>query len=166
MQASIICNRCNNVVLYDTDWNSSHICCPFCRNAIALSPASVNFQGEAAAPQTVNNFTQNRQSMPYQVPTNNQPGFNAQSNQYVSGQPAGEDHQQYSNNGEYNEYVENSSPNPVYWLLLLLGYGCYIFAVIDCCGMFFHYDITGVPWSPIVASVVGGILHKIAGAED
>jgi hypothetical protein len=40
---------------------------------------------------------------------------------------------------------------------IVLAYLCYAFAVIDFCGMFLEYDITGVPWSPIVAGVIGSV---------
>lgn len=38
-----------------------------------------------------------------------------------------------------------------------IGYLCYAFGVIDFAGMFLGYDLTGVPWSPIVAGVIGSI---------
>jgi hypothetical protein len=49
------------------------------------------------------------------------------------------------------------SPN----LLTVLGYLCYAFAVIDFAGMFFGYDLTGVSWSPIVATATGFILNTL-----
>ena len=39
--------------------------------------------------------------------------------------------------------------------LIILGYLCYAFGVIDFAGMFFKYDLTGVSWSPILAGVIG-----------
>ena len=39
-----------------------------------------------------------------------------------------------------------------------LGAICYLFALIDFAGMFLGYDITGVPWSPIVAGFIGQVL--------
>jgi len=39
--------------------------------------------------------------------------------------------------------------------LIILGYLCYAFGIIDFAGMFFGYDLTGVSWSPIVAGVAG-----------
>ncbi len=50
-------------------------------------------------------------------------------------------------------------------MLKLLGFGCYGFALVDFAGMFFGYDLTGVSWSPIVASVLGGVLASI-GRDD
>lgn len=46
--------------------------------------------------------------------------------------------------------------------LKILGYLCYLFAIIDFCGMFFNYDLTGVVWSPIVAGIIGSVLIGIA----
>ena len=57
-------------------------------------------------------------------------------------------------------------------VLLVLGFICYAFGLVDFCGMFFHYDITGVPWSPIVAGLVGsgfvsaGRKNKVAAVQD
>ena len=42
--------------------------------------------------------------------------------------------------------------------LTVLGYMCYVFAVIDFCGMFGGYDLTGTPISPVIAGVIGSIL--------
>ena len=39
--------------------------------------------------------------------------------------------------------------------LIVLAYLCWAFGVIDFCGMFFGYDLTGVSWSPVVAGVIG-----------
>jgi hypothetical protein len=39
--------------------------------------------------------------------------------------------------------------------LIVLGYICWGFALIDFCGMFFDYDLTGVSWSPLVAGAIG-----------
>ena len=46
----------------------------------------------------------------------------------------------------------------------ILGLLCCAFAIIDFAGMFFGYDLTGVPWSPIVAGAIGQLL--MSAAED
>jgi len=48
----------------------------------------------------------------------------------------------------------------------VMGILCSVFAVIDFAGMYLHYDITGVSWSPAVAAVVGMVLIKSAGSGD
>lgn len=52
----------------------------------------------------------------------------------------------------------------------LAGWGCYVFAIIDFCGMFFGYDLTGVFWSPILAGLIGYLLsdflvNKLSGVK-
>jgi DNA-directed RNA polymerase subunit RPC12/RpoP len=47
-------------------------------------------------------------------------------------------------------------------MLLILGYLCQLFAVIDFAGMFFGYDLTGVPWSPLVASGIAWVFFQLA----
>ena len=46
-------------------------------------------------------------------------------------------------------------------MLTVLGVFCYIFAVIDFCGMFGGYDLTGTPVSPVIAGLIGSALIKI-----
>ena len=50
-------------------------------------------------------------------------------------------------------------------VLLVIGILCIIFGVIDFAGMFFHYDITGVSWSPMVAGFIGMIFLNLAGTK-
>jgi len=45
-------------------------------------------------------------------------------------------------------------------ILAILGFLCIVFGIIDFLGMFFHYDLTGLSYTPIIASVVGGVLIK------
>ena len=52
------------------------------------------------------------------------------------------------------------------FLCIFLGVLFEIFAVVDFLGMFFHYDITGVRWSPLVAGGIGGWLIKVGGSAD
>ena len=146
MLKSFICPFCRNIVNYDTDWNTPAIICPFCQKA-SMPPPDI----PAGAP--INNNT----PPPEQI--DNQSQY-ANGNEYANGEYA-------ENNGDYEEYAPaDNSGDALYILLVLLGYGCYIFAVIDFCGMFFGYDLTGVPWSPIVAGIIGGVLHKVAGHES
>ncbi len=49
--------------------------------------------------------------------------------------------------------------------MVMLGYLAYLFAAIDFMGMFFGYDLTGVPWSPIVAGIIGQALISAGGGE-
>ena len=68
-----------------------------------------------------------------------------------------------------NACYQNSTGNPVnviMILLLVIGYGLWIFSVIDFCGMFFDYDLTGFRWSPLVLSVIGSIFVNLAGRTD
>ena len=37
----------------------------------------------------------------------------------------------------------------------IIAYIFYFIALVDFCGMFFHYDLTGVRWSPVAFSAVG-----------
>ena len=48
---------------------------------------------------------------------------------------------------------------------VVIGSLCVVFSLIDFAGMYFHYDITGVPWSPLVAGGVGGVFLKMAGVK-
>lgn len=50
-------------------------------------------------------------------------------------------------------------------LFSVLGFLCETFAVIDFLGMFFGYDLTGVPWSPLVAGGVGWLFFQLAAAS-
>jgi hypothetical protein len=45
-------------------------------------------------------------------------------------------------------------------ILGILGFLCIVFGIIDFLGMFFHYNLTGVSYSPIIASIVGSVLIK------
>ncbi len=47
-------------------------------------------------------------------------------------------------------------------VLLILSWIFYLIAVVDFCGMFFKYDFTGVPWSPIVFGAIGGLFEYIS----
>ena len=69
--------------------------------------------------------------------------------------------QQYGNMPQ-----NNNSSNGAGCFFTWLGYGCYIFGVIDFCGMFFNYDLTGVFWSPIAASILGTLFLNIAKKYD
>jgi hypothetical protein len=57
-------------------------------------------------------------------------------------------------------YQEESQPEKNTGLIVL-AYICWIFGVIDFCGMFFDYDITGVSWSPIVAGIIGQVFYSM-----
>jgi hypothetical protein len=50
-------------------------------------------------------------------------------------------------------------------ILMTLSVLCEIFAVIDFAGMFLGYDLTGVPWSPLVAGGLGWLFHQLARAS-
>jgi hypothetical protein len=50
-------------------------------------------------------------------------------------------------------------------ILVVLGLICYAFGAVDFMGMFFHYDITGVSWSPIIAGIVGSIFFSVANTK-
>jgi uncharacterized protein YbaR (Trm112 family) len=66
-------------------------------------------------------------------------------------------------------YQSNDNDSPLGAIRLLLnlaGYGLLIFAVIDFCGMFFDYDLTGVRWSPLVCSVIGSALIGIGNRSE
>ena len=45
--------------------------------------------------------------------------------------------------------------------LIILGYLCYAFGIIDFAGMLFEYDLTGVSWSPVLAGFIGYALHAL-----
>ena len=47
-------------------------------------------------------------------------------------------------------------------LFLVLGFLCQTFAAIDFAGMFLGYDLTGVPWSPLVAGGIGWLFYQLA----
>jgi hypothetical protein len=47
-------------------------------------------------------------------------------------------------------------------VLIIIGLLCFLFAVIDFCGMFFHYDLTGISFSPMIAGFIGSGLMKWA----
>ncbi|MDR1594939.1 MAG: zinc-ribbon domain-containing protein [Prevotellaceae bacterium] len=49
--------------------------------------------------------------------------------------------------------------------LIVLAYICWGFAVIDFCGMFFEYDLTGVSWSPLVAGGIGYLFSYLGNNE-
>jgi len=49
-------------------------------------------------------------------------------------------------------------------MVLVMGFLCYGFAVVDFAGMFFGYDLTGVSWSPLVAGGIGSVL--CSGGDD
>jgi len=51
-------------------------------------------------------------------------------------------------------------------IFLLLGFLCYGFAIIDFAGIFFGYDLTGTPFSPIAAIFLGSMLIKMGGGEE
>ena len=55
--------------------------------------------------------------------------------------------------------------SPMVSTLMALGMICYAFGLVDFVGMFFHYDITGVSWSPIVAGFVGSIFISTANTK-
>jgi uncharacterized membrane protein YvbJ len=64
---------------------------------------------------------------------------------------------QYANaesNAENQENFQTEAETHENKFLIVLAYICWAFAIIDFCGMFFGYDLTGVSWSPLV---VGGI---------
>ena len=70
-------------------------------------------------------------------------------------------------NNSFYQSNDNDSPLAAIQLLLnLAGYGLWIFAVIDFCGMFFDYDLTGVRWSPLVCSVIGSALIGIGNHSE
>ncbi|WP_299113676.1 hypothetical protein [uncultured Winogradskyella sp.] len=50
-------------------------------------------------------------------------------------------------------------------ILKYLGYLLILFAIIDFLGAAFGYDLTGVRWSPPVASIIGILLVKM-GEDD
>ncbi len=56
------------------------------------------------------------------------------------------------------QMINSNANNQTTTVLTVLGLMCYGFGMVDFAGMFFHYDITGVPWSPIVAGIIGSIL--------
>jgi hypothetical protein len=45
--------------------------------------------------------------------------------------------------------------------MIVLGYLCYAFGVVDFLGMVFGYDLTGVTWSPIAAVILGSVFLRI-----
>lgn len=47
----------------------------------------------------------------------------------------------------------------------VLGVLCLVFAVVDFSGMYLHYDLTGVSWSPAVAGLLGIVLIVVAPAQ-
>jgi hypothetical protein len=57
--------------------------------------------------------------------------------------------------------ADNETPaswNPAAATCMVLGVICYAFGLVDFAGMPFHYDITGVSWSPIVAGLIGSAM--------
>ena len=77
--------------------------------------------------------------------------------------------QGYENDENFYSYNQNVSANPVNVIkifLLIIGYGLWIFSIIDFCGMFFDYDLTGYRWSPLVLSIIGSIFVNLAGRTD
>lgn len=44
----------------------------------------------------------------------------------------------------------------------ILGVMCILFGFVDFCGMFFRYDLTGTPISPVIAGLIGGGLIKLS----
>jgi len=56
-------------------------------------------------------------------------------------------------------YAANDETSNGITFLNVLEYLCYAFAAIDFAGMFFEYDLTGVPWSPVAACCIGYAFH-------
>jgi hypothetical protein len=71
----------------------------------------------------------------------------------------------HSNPINIPQTINSKSNNQAATVLTVLGLICYGFGMVDFAGMFFHYDITGVPWSPIVAGITGSILCSIGGKK-
>jgi hypothetical protein len=61
-----------------------------------------------------------------------------------------------------NSSNKDSQTNVV---LAVIGFLCIAFGLIDFAGMFFHYDLTGVSWSPIVANVIGWAFVSMASGK-
>ena len=51
----------------------------------------------------------------------------------------------------------------LFLLLPVIGTGLYIFAIVDFCGMFFGYDLTGYRFSPVVFGLLGQGCWALAG---
>ena len=65
-----------------------------------------------------------------------------------------------------NQNVKLAGNSQTTTVLRVLGLICYVFGLVDFAGMFFHYDITGVPWSPIVAGLIGSAFIGIGNAKE
>ena len=63
---------------------------------------------------------------------------------------------------EFDAFANKVEAHPGLAIVLrIIGVICVAFGLIDFAGMFFHYDITGVSWSPIVAIAIGtALLNK------
>lgn len=66
---------------------------------------------------------------------------------------------------EYDEEETPLSERPIALFCVIIGWGCIIFGIVDFCGNFGHYDLTGVPWSPIVAGVIGAFFKDYLGKK-
>lgn len=67
---------------------------------------------------------------------------------------------------EFDEFANKVQTNSQLAIVLgIIGFICVAFALVDFAGMFFHYDITGVSWSPMVAGFVGMYLLNLANTK-
>jgi hypothetical protein len=63
----------------------------------------------------------------------------------------------------FGEKPEEEQVNNIAILLDVIAYFLYALSLVDfCLGNFAHVDITGVWWSPILLSSIGGVLQAIA----
>ena len=64
-----------------------------------------------------------------------------------------------------NQNAKTATESLTATVLRILGLICLAFGFVDFMGMLFHYDITGVSWSPIVAGIIGSVFFSIANAK-
>ncbi len=120
--------------------------CEYCKQLFQEIQASVppqqNLQQQASAPHP-QQFVNPTHSVPMQgtiMPS----GYTHIDNQSI---PELEE----NNEDEMRPLTER----PLAMICVVIGWGCIIFGIIDFCGNFGHYDLTGVPWSPIAAGLIG-----------
>jgi len=134
-EIKVFCLHCGQHIQCDDGYRGVQINCPSCNQSFLIP------QVQQAAPPAAAPTLQIRRQRPDYV------------NEAKVWEADGVDTPSLMKSNEIPDQL-----NPAAVGCIALGVICYAFGVVDFAGMPFHYDITGVSWSPIVAGVIGWAL--------